>query len=374
MFGKTIYKRDSNGEIRQWRYEVSGAQWRTHAGRVGGTQVESGWTTCVPRSKPTAEEQALFEAEAEMGKKLDKDYAVSIAALDEPRAAGGPVMLAQKYTGWPAGHVTLYSQPKLDGMRCKVNSHGLWSRTGKPILSCPHIFAAITPAFGSHPQLEIDGELYAHEMKDDFPALMSILRKSKPTEKDVEKAASIVKYHVYDIYLEGKPFSERSRMLELFVSSLGSSELVFVPTTLVTSADQIDQAYATYLQDGYEGQIIRLDEVYERKRSKHLLKRKEFEEREFELVSIEEGNGNWAGLAKAVTFKLPDGRVCGAGIKGNAQHAKALLERAPSLIGKQVTVRYFPERPVNQDGEFTGPVDKNMPRFGVAIDFDRPDI
>lgn len=362
MFGKTIYKRDSNGEIRQWRFEVSGDQWRAQSGLVGGAQVESGWVTCTPKSRDTAEAQALFEAEAEMGKKLDKDYAVSIAALDEPRAAGGPVMLAHKYEAWPAGQTVVYSQPKLDGMRCKVNAHGLWSRTGKLIVSCPHIFSTLSPAFTSHPQLEIDGELYAHEMKDDFPALMSILRKSKPSEKDVEKAASIVKYHVYDIFVEGKRFSDRSRMLELFVEGLGSPDLVFVPTSLVTNKDQLDQAYGTYLEAGYEGQIVRLDGLYERKRSKNLLKRKEFETKEFELVAIEAGNGNWAGLAKKVTFKLPDGQLCGAGIKGNRDQAKDLLERAPSLIGRPVTIRYFPE-----------PDNKNLPRFAVAIDFDRPD-
>ena len=156
MLGKTIYKRDTNGGIRRWHYEVDGPRWRSISGLVDGQLVESGWTTCVPKSRPDAHEQAVFEAEAEMGKKLDKDYALTIESVDEPRDAGGKVMLAQKYETFPG---PCYSQPKLDGMRCKMNRHGLWSRTGKPILSCPHIFAILAPMSVEDPDLEIDGEL-----------------------------------------------------------------------------------------------------------------------------------------------------------------------------------------------------------------------
>lgn len=373
MIGKTIFKRDTNGSIRRWFYEVDGARWRTHSGLVDGALVESGWTSCTPKSKPTAEAQALFEAEAEMGKKLDKDYAVTIEGVDEARDCGGKPMLAHKYEAFPTDQGQVYSQPKLDGMRCKANRHGLWSRTGKPILSCPHILAILAPAFVRTPDLELDGELYNHELKDDFPRLMSILRKSKPSDADIAEAASLAQYHLYDTYRPGKNFGERSSILELFVSTLNVPEIQLVPTTPVATVEQLDRAYGAYLEAGYEGQMVRLDRPYERKRSKTLLKRKEFVTREFELVAIEPGNGNWAGLAKRVTFKLDDGRLCGGGIKGNREQAASLLQRAPDLIGKPVTIRYFVTEPIDQDGKVTGPVDKNLPRFPVAIDFDRPD-
>lgn len=356
MLGKTIFKRDTNGGIRRWHYEVDGPRWRSISGLVDGQLVESGWTTCVPKSKPTAEEQALFEAEAEMGKKLDKDYALTIEGVDEERAFGGKVMLAHPYEGWTPGEKS--SQPKLDGMRCKVNRHGMWSRTGKPILSCPHIFAILAPAFVNNPDLEFDGELYNHDLKDNFNKLMSILRKQKPTDDDILEASRVVQFWLYDLYHPTKTYTDRYRMLELFVASLDVNEIVLTPTVPVASAEQLDRAYASYLEAGYEGQIVRLDGPYERKRSKQLLKRKEFETSEFELVAIEEGNGNWAGLAKRVRFKLADGRECGGGIRGTAAEMAELLKRP---LPKTVTVRFFTPTP---DG---------MPRFPVAIDFDRPD-
>ena len=360
MHGPKIYKRDTNGNIRSWQYQVdqTDGAWCSQSGIVGGQMVTSGWTTCTPKSKPTAAEQALFEAEAEMGKKLDKDYSLTVGGVDDVRDSGGKVMLAHKYENFPGA---CFSQPKLDGMRCKVNRHGMWSRTGKPILSCPHIFAILAPAFVNTPDLEIDGELYNHELHDNFNKLMSVLRKSKPTDADIAEAASVAQFYVYDLYRPGKTFGQRFNTLELFVESLGAKEIVLVPTVEVTSQEQLDRAYATYLEDGYEGQIVRLDGEYERKRSKNLLKRKEFETEEFELVAIEAGNGNWAGLAKRVRFKLADGRECGGGIRGNVEQAKALLARASELVGTSVTVRFFTPTP---DG---------MPRFPVAIDFDRPD-
>jgi len=147
-------------------------------------------------------------------------------------------------------------------------------------------------------------------------------------------------------------------MLDLFVAQLPGNEIVKVPTSPVATIEQLDRAYGTYLEAGYEGQIIRLDGPYENKRSKQLLKRKEFETREFELIAVEPGNGNWAGLAKRIRFRLDDGRECGGGIRGTREQMAELLARPQPKI---VTVRYFTPTP---DG---------MPRFPVAIDFDRPD-
>lgn len=363
IFGPTIFKRDTTGQIRTWKFEVNGDRWRTHAGIKDGSQVESGWTTCVPKSKPTAEEQALFEAEAEMGKKLDRDYALTREAVDDVRTFGDPVMLAHTFdpSKPPAG--TLFSQPKLDGIRCKINRFGMWSRNGKPILGAPHVFAELAQVFVSNPDLVLDGELYNHELHDDFNKISSLVRKQKPTDEQIAEAAKFVQYHIYDVPSSKKSFGDRDRTLDLFIANFGpESTLRKVTTTPIEDMLQLDIAYGAYLEDGYEGQMVRLDGLYEGKRSKNLLKRKEFLTSEFKLVRIEEGNGNWAGVAKKVVFEIEDGRECGGGIRGTRPQMADLLARAESLVGKQVTVRYFTRTP---DG---------MPRFPVAIDFDRPDV
>ena len=99
--------------------------------------------------------------------------------------------------------------------------------------------------------------------------------------------------------------------------------------------------------------MVRLDEPYEQKRSKYLLKRKEFQSEEFPIVAIEAGLGNWAGVAKKVTCRLPDGRTFGAGIRGTKERAAVLLTET----WETATVRYFALTP---DG---------IPRFPVVTAF-----
>src|SRR3546814_5944064 len=73
-------------------------------------------------------------------------------------------MLAEKYDAFEPG----FAQPKLDGVRCIATKDGLFSRQGKPITSCPHISTALTPLFEPTTSLELDGELYNHDLKEHF--------------------------------------------------------------------------------------------------------------------------------------------------------------------------------------------------------------
>ena len=75
--------------------------------------------------------------------------------------------------------------------------------------------------------------------------------------------------------------------LEEYVTDSFEMYVHLVPTTFCYNQDELDELYSSYMTDGYEGQMIRLDEKYENKRSKYLLKRKEFITEEFEVVSME---------------------------------------------------------------------------------------
>ena len=115
----------------------------------------------------------------------------------------------------------------------------------------------------------------------------------------------------YDIYAEIQLDSE-----ECTSCKQKSSWYSFGPAICETS-EEIDVMYGEYTQAGYEGQMIRQDAVYENKRSKGLLKRKEFITEEYEVVEVHEGQGNWAGYAKRLTLKMPDGTTFSSGIRGS---------------------------------------------------------
>lgn len=341
-----LFKRGTGGETRTWRLELDGPKYRTLSGVLGGVITPSGWTACEPKNvgrsnETTAEGQAFNEVEAHYQKKLTRGYFYKEQDIDKVEFT--KPMLAHAYEGGLT--FPLLAQPKLDGMRCIARADGLWSRTGKPITSVPHIYAALQSAFDEDPDLILDGELYNHDLKDDFGTLMSLLRKASPAPG----AEKIVQYHIYDVASSDEAVEHRIKPF------IAADCIKFVETWTAENEASLTKLYGMFLEDGYEGQMVRImGSAYENKRSKFLLKRKDFLSDEFEVVKVESGNGNWAGYAKKFTFKLKDGRECGAGVRGSQADLAKLLN-GPTPIW--ATVRYFTPTP---DG---------FPRFPVVTDW-----
>ena len=209
MLTAKIYKRDTLGKIRFWQAEVDDVNYRTIAGVEGipSTHVVSGWTRCVGKQGRTNQEQAEFEAAADMKKKLEREYRNAIADVDTKRSAWVKPMLAHKYEGWQG---PCFSQPKLDGIRCIATASGLFSREGKEFVAAPHIQRALEPVFARYPELVFDGEFYNHDFHDDFNAIVSAVKRTKPSEADLEVSAKLVQYHVYDLPSAGAQAFKRS--------------------------------------------------------------------------------------------------------------------------------------------------------------------
>jgi len=361
-----LYKRDSKGKTRVWEVEVGYsnddyAGIRTVAGLDNGKKVTSEWNLSEAKNvgksnSTTAYTQAQAEAKALWDKRIEKEYFVDIGMIDSYDKFDP--MLAGDYTKLKVKPTNGYSQPKLDGIRCIANSKGLWTRSGKPITSCPHIWEEVRDLLEANPNVTLDGELYNHELKQDFNKIVSLVRKTKFTDDDLAESQRLVQYHVYDIHCSSNPdvtFSIRNVELEEYVTDSFEQYVHLVPTTFYNDQDELDELYSAYTADGYEGQMVRLDEKYENKRSKYLLKRKEFITEEFEVVSMEEGQGNWSGHTKRFILRLADGREVGAGVRGNQDQLSKLWEsqETPSWA----TLRYFDLTP---DG---------IPRFPVVIDY-----
>ena len=101
--------------------------------------------------------------------------------------------------------------------------------------------------------------------------------------------------------------------------------------------------------------MVRNDTPDECKRSKNLLKRKEFVTEEFTVIDVIEGQGAWTGYAKRFILAMPDGVEFGAGVRGNQEQLRQLLESPDKP--NWATCRYFELTP---DG---------VPRFPVVIDY-----
>lgn len=347
-----LYKLDSKGKVRTWRMERDGSRYRTLSGLKGGKQAVSGWTQATAASQATDEEQAIFEVEANYKHQLDREYRWSEAELASVKDEFIQPMLAKPYSKWPG---IGYSQPKLDGIRCIMTKDGMFTRQGQPILAVPHLHATLAPLFAEQPELILDGELYNHDLRDDFGAISSIVRKKNPTAAELEIAEKVMQYHVYDIVDTQMTFGERKRRLLGLIAPY-QGWIVYVSGILCMNEREADEAYGEYVSLGYEGGMYRLDEPYQiGKRSAYLLKRKDFMTEEFPLRGLEEGNGNWAGAIKRAVF---DGFA--AGIRGSyADMVKLKGVRDANEIDfskAEATVRFFGRSP---DG---------VPRFPVVVD------
>lgn len=354
-----LFKRDTKGKIRtltiQYGYDMEVAGIRSISGTVDGKKITSVWNMSEPTNVGRSNErdsltQAQFEAQAEWDKKSAKEYFTNIADIDSYEIF--KPMLAHDYTKRPQS--SGLSQPKLDGIRCVFDKNGMWTRGGKPITSCPHIWNSLEKFISENPNLVIDGELYNHELKADFNKITSLVRKLKSTPADIEEAAQLVQYHVYDCFDSNNPsanFSDRVKVLK----TLGSDIVKPVPTDICETQEELDACYSSYTEDGYEGQMVRNDAPYECKRSKNLLKRKEFITEEFKVVQVIEGQGAWSGYAKRFILALPNGTEFGSGVRGTQAQLKELLENSekPSWA----TCRFFELTP---DG---------IPRFPVVVDY-----
>lgn len=348
-----LFSRTSTGAIQQWQIIVDKNTFYTVEGQKDGKMTTATPTVCAGKNvgkanETSGEEQATKEAKAKWQKKIDSGYHENIKDIDvetftEP-------MLAHKY-GEHEFAFPCFTQPKLDGMRCICRKDGMWSRNGKPIVAVPHIMEALKPLFSANPSLIFDGELYCDKLKSDFNKIISLVKKSKPTAEDIKESEGVIQYWIYDIPSSKKNgFKQRTNELCGILSPSGMrtwamgvpSCLVYVDTTLVHDQKQLDDLYGKYLEHGFEGQMIRTENgLYENKRSKNLLKRKEFIDSEYEVVEVIEGVGNRSGTAGYMTLKMKDKRIFKSNIKGTFEYLKQLLVDRKKLAGKMVTVKYF---------------------------------
>lgn len=344
----TLYSLAKTGKVQEWTIEINGPKYRTHSGQVDGAITTSEWTVCEGKNQgrgnaTQAHEQAFNEAQAKWKKKLDKNHFTSLQDLDNGPKFIEP-MLAKNYDDYKDSiEFPVYSQPKLDGIRCIATVDGLYSRNGKEFVSVPHIFRELQKVWKFRPELVFDGEIYANKYANDFNQICSIAKKTKPTQDDLRFSAANIEYHVYDLVDNDKIFSHRSEYVRQFINHHigGGNCIKVVMTNQIDKVKQLDDWYEWYVANGYEGQMIRLDGVYENKRSKSLLKRKEFKDAEFEIVDVKEGVGNRSGMAGNMRLRKDDGTEFDSNIKGDFGLLKQYLDDAPYLIGKMAICKFF---------------------------------
>lgn len=299
--------------------------------------------------------QAKLKAKQLYDKKVKSGYVASLELAEKGinELEGIKPMLAKKFEEcmskltWP-----VYTQPKLDGMRCvAICTNGkvrLFTRTQKEIHSVPHIVVELEAQvqyMGDN--WILDGEIYNHSLRNEFEKLMSLARKDTPCDE-----AQVLQYWVYDVVMDGN-FSERNEYISDRIRANGT--LIVVPTILAKDLGKVADVKFINLMLGYEGTMVRLDGPYENKRSNNLLKVKDFLDDEFLIVGYNEGNGKLQGHVGSFICKTKDGKEFNAKMDGETAKLKELHDNFDEMcMGRLLNVTYFE---LTNDG---------VPRFPVG--------
>jgi len=238
----------------------------------------------------------------------------------------------------------VYIQPKLDGVRCLFTKNGAYSRAGKHFKNLAHIELALIPFFREHPDIILDGELYNHELKNDFEKIISLVRKQKCTADDRLEAQKLVQFHVYD-YFDGVIYdSYKTRMEQLVASNIYDKQIKYVPAYKVSKHEEaLNMHHDAFLALGYEGSILRLDGLYKHGRSYDLMKFKDFSDAEATIIGYEEGKGKRTNTLgkflmlddEGVEFGCPPGKGY------NYKDLANMLLNINDYIGQRATFTYF---------------------------------
>jgi len=327
-----MYKATPHG-IRYWAIEpdYDGACLKIVHGKWGGSLQTKYEDVDENSSGRSLDEQIDLRVESRITSKRDIGYRGSV---EKAKSAEGTntlgyfrPMLAKPIDKLrDIDYAAMYLQMKYDGHRCLVTntSTGLiaYSRNGRRIKTIDHILKGINIPIG----VTIDGELYCHGRP---------LQTITSWAKRKQAGTSMLEYIVYDMVSKDE-YHDRFNFINHY--TLGDNARV-APTDKSVSSDHLSALLTSSIALGYEGLILRHKEApYEvGKRSKNLIKVKQFMDAEFMVVDINPSADGWAIL----TCEVPESRSSFTVSAPGTMHQKmGVMRLKDEFIGKAVTVKF----------------------------------
>ncbi len=267
-------------------------------------------------------------------------------------------MLAKPLKDVPAIVFPVYVQMKYDGLRClaflRGNSVIFYTRQKKQYMQLEYLEKELRPilkkAMRGGESLYLDGELYRHGMQlQDISGTARRVNEAKDTQLD---------YVVYDCFYPStnEGFEQRQIILEDTLRDLpDSSHVKLAPKYFIKSQKQLDKVYNSFIQEGYEGAIVRtIDGKYLRKvdqtgaflRSKDVIKIKKKHTDEYKIVGYTSGQGKDTDAVIWI-LETPEGKKFNVTPKQTYPERKAIFARLrkPGVFDKEysglmMTVEY----------------------------------
>jgi len=252
----------------------------------------------------------------------------------------------------------VFMQPKLDGVRCVIQAEQVnhfsrpieyevkaYSRTGKEWKNINHILEQLKPFFKKYPYVILDGELYNHDFKDNFEKIISMVRKTKPTPEARVESAENVQFHCYDMIDETMTFEDRYNFV--FDKLRDSYSVRTVVTTPIPNQFEAEEMHEVNMNSGFEGSILRTNDIYACKRSHNLRKFKDFHDTEATITGWVEGKGKRIGTIGKFLAVDSEGNEFGMPVMDKFKYLQDNFKLMQGYVGKTATFTYFERTKAN---------------------------
>lgn len=375
----TVYALDKANKIRLYGVEVNqdpnikdNYTIKSWTGVLGGSLTYHSKKITAGKQKRTVEQQAIFVAESLFKEKRDEGYkslsdlsnkGASLGLPEEDRSVEEwfkvlsikyntdsewrPLpMLAEKWIEHKKKvKYPILVQPKFDGVRClamydpDLQEVILVSRGGSTY-TVPHLQAQLTSFFLLNQNLILDGELYYHGKP---------LQEISGEARKGSDQGTWLEYHIYD-FISNKTQHDRNNDLRIYLHILqqqyNTTHIKEVVTIVAHNEEEVVALHNDFVSQGYEGAIGRnpAASYLIGFRDKCLLKIKEFQDEEFEIVGCEIDPNKTIG--ESFVFRLKnniDDQLFLARPTGTLEQKNTWYVMIEDLIGRKVTVR-FPQR------------------------------
>lgn len=263
---------------------------------------------------------------------------------------------------WIGGPVWL--QPKFNGVRALYQAGRFQSREELPwnqkVLA--HLSEPLLAMFPDE-RVILDGELYVHGWKLQQINGAVAINRTEPNEDTLQ-----VCYCVFDKVSFGKPFFVRFSEVEGTIRQLQHPQILAATTVAPPNREWVEEFYANTVADGFEGIMYRIGlcpYTYPKQpkenakgflsdkdnRTWHLLKRKDWQDGEFECVRIIEGEGKRRGKVGAFVCRVFHGTMdvefnVGSGLTD--EEAKFYFDNPQAVVGHEIKVKYLT---ITKDGK-----------------------
>lgn len=344
----TLYAKDNLNNTRIWYCVQDGNSYYSVSGIKDGQLVTSEPTITIgknigKKNEVTPENQAEAEILAMYKKRKKLKYFENIEDIDKKNYF--QPQLCKNYADYADElQFPVIVQLKMNGGCAVAKKNGIFSRKGEKYHTIPHIENALQPFFEKYPNAIIHGELFNPELKQKLNELMKIVRTSvNITPELLQRSEQIVRLYYFDGYLDDSGKNNSYEIRQNILNKELHNALFCEPVVseYAHSHEAVNHIFERYIADGDEGVVVKvLNEPYEQKRSRNSLKLKPTDDAEAEIVSIDDGEGNWANKAKSILLRMPDGREFRAAFKGNMEEATEMFNNKSDYIGKQATYYY----------------------------------